>query len=64
MSFTALLLAYSVAAATTSTTTVEIAPGVNMPFANLGGSDGAQSNYTFGLAAGFRQESRDSLTVM
>ena len=34
--------------------TVEIAPGVAMPFANLGGSDGAQSNYTFGLAAGFR----------
>jgi 2,5-diketo-D-gluconate reductase A len=37
-----------------STTTVEIAPGVAMPYANLGGSDGAQSNYTFGLAAGFR----------
>ena len=35
-------------------TTVEIAPGVAMPFANLGGSDGAQSNYTYGLAAGFR----------
>ena len=35
-------------------TTVEIAPGVAMPFANLGGSDGAQSNYTFGLTAGFR----------
>jgi diketogulonate reductase-like aldo/keto reductase len=35
-------------------TTVEIAPGVAMPFANLGGSDGAQSNYTFGLDAGFR----------
>ena len=34
--------------------TVEIAPGVQMPFANLGGSDGAQSNYTFGLVAGFR----------
>ena len=37
-----------------ASTTVEIAPGVAMPFANLGGSDGAQSNYTLGLAAGFR----------
>ena len=37
-----------------ASTTVEIAPGVAMPFANLGGSDGAQSNYTIGLVAGFR----------
>ena len=51
-----LLLLQLVGRASTAvaSTTVEIAPGVAMPFANLGGSDGAQSNYTLGLAAGFR----------
>ena len=37
-----------------ATTVVEIAPGVNMPLANMGGGDGRYSNYTLWIESGGR----------
>ena len=47
-------VAAATVAVASSPKTIEIAPGVNMPFANLGGVDSEPSNYSAWLELGGR----------